>query len=236
MAYVKADDVAGVTLVLEGVDKEIIYSLQPGESGVFACLAPVLRVIEGRLEYMPLDLNAMCKLQAFLDTSLELSGYSDVQECEPARDFGFEPLCLRDGLSNKQLEIWMIQHFLMKSAGMKEIAALLRGAECYWLVKFLIQQTDATESLQSLSQRYGLSVSHFRRLSRKALGNTTKTELKSWRLIRALLDNMGERSNLTDLAVKHGYSSLSHFSCDVKNMFKVSPRALRNIITNEVKK
>ncbi|CAI1687601.1 Transcriptional regulator invF [Serratia fonticola] len=231
----------GVNIQLGNLEDGIVYSLPPGESGIFVCSTPTLRVTKGSMDYTALDINTMCKLQVFLDISQGFSDFSDA-ECQSVYGVGFEPLRMQGALSLKQLESWMIQQFLIATPGMKKISAILRGMECYWLIKFLIQQTDASEqtdasdSLRSLSKRYGLSVSHFRRVSRQALGNTTKKELKSWRLVRALLDNMGEKSNLTDLAFKHGYSSLSHFSSEVKIMFNLSPRALKNVIANEVKK
>ncbi|MGL6148964.1 MAG: helix-turn-helix domain-containing protein, partial [Plesiomonas sp.] len=72
--------------------------------------------------------------------------------------------------------------------------------------------------------------SHFRRLCRHALGSAAKAELRDWRMARSLLDVVEGQENLTQVAIKHGYASSSHFSNEIRELLGVSPRGLSNII------
>jgi AraC-like DNA-binding protein len=75
-----------------------------------------------------------------------------------------------------------------------------------------------------LGERYGLSKSHFNRLCREVLGNGVKHELRLWRATEAMLEVFDRREALTAIAYDHGFSSPSHFSREVKELFGVSPR------------
>lgn len=70
----------------------------------------------------------------------------------------------------------------------------------------------------------------FRRLSRRALGNTAKSALRDWRLGQALFELINGDNNLTTIAMNHGYASLSHFSNEVKEVIGVSPRNLKKLL------
>lgn len=235
VGYVVPDCHTGVVIRPGHPEAEGFFRLQPGENGVVAFSSETFSIAEGSMDYTPLNLQAMCKLQAFLDSSHGFSALDPVQKSPLRMCWSFVPSKMSGEIGFRQLENWMIQQSIMSPRVMEPIAAVLRRTEFYWLVKFLIEQMDSSERLRDLGARYGVSVSHFRRLSRNALGNATKVELKSWRLAKALLDHMGSETSLTYLAMNHGYSSLSHFSNDVKLMFGVSPRCLKNVITSELK-
>ncbi|CAM3402372.1 MULTISPECIES: helix-turn-helix domain-containing protein [Yersinia] len=223
----------GVDFKLIGENgSDVTCQFKPGETGIAAFLPMSLHIIEGSMRYRSLDLIALCKLQAFIDTSLNRVGFERNNDiC-----WGFEPLGFQENVTFKHIEYWLIRQSLRADSGTGNIASILRSTEWYRLVRFLLQEADSTERLQDLGARYGVSVSHFRRLTRKALGNTTKVEMCDWRLVRALLDLMGEQKSLTTLAMKHGYSSLSHFSNDVKISLGVSPRSLKDVIISDAKK
>ena len=116
---------------------------------------------------------------------------------------------------------------------MATLASFLRRTEWYWLIRFLLNESVNNGKLHELGARYGLSYSHFRRLCRNALGNSAKSELRGWRIARALLDVVEEGQSLTQVAMRYGYASSSHLSNDIRDAFGVSPRGLWNMINKK---
>ena len=68
------------------------------------------------------------------------------------------------------------------------------------------------------------------------MGAAAKSELRDWRMARSLLDVVERQGTLTEVALKHGYSSSSHFSNEIRQLFGVSPRGLTNIIIQQASK
>ncbi|AWK14311.1 helix-turn-helix domain-containing protein [Candidatus Fukatsuia symbiotica] len=216
-----------VTMQWENENTEMTFD--PGWKGFMAVKRSSLEVVSGCLPYQPMDIEIMAKLQAFIDKSMN----DKVEKTSPQHYFA--TIKMDDDLlltSRRDIEYWLLRQTLNPTAGMEKFIALLRNTEWYWLVYFLLDEFNGSSKLQDLGQRYGLSASHFRRLSRRALGNTTKVTLRDWRMGKAVLALIDEEQNLTDIAFEHGYSSLSHFSNQVKETLGVSPRGLRHLITS----
>lgn len=185
-----------------------------------------IRVLEGTLSLCPFRLEVWSKLLVFIDEARNMTDF----------DTGiihWAPLPVEDVTmwqDRKRCESWFLQQILDPSPMFSHLLALLRRSESYWLVRFLLAQSTCNSTLQTLGQRYGLSYSHFRRLCRHALGSAAKSELRDWRMARALLDVVDGQENLTQVAMKHGYASSSHFSNEIRVLLGVSPRGLSNII------
>ncbi|QJU42328.1 helix-turn-helix domain-containing protein [Serratia marcescens] len=237
MGVILADDSAGAVIGFDTpCNVESQCSLMPKECGLLVVPSPGgLTVHSGRMTFIPMNLSSLCKLQVFLDlASAKQDEKNDVSS--DLLEWDYISIPGAESMTLKQMENWMIWQAYVNPFTTRKIASMLRRLESYWLIAFLISQSDGAERLQDFGTTYGVSTSHFRRLSRKALGNSTKVELQSWRLTRALLDFMGVEARVTDVAMKHGYSSLSHFSNDVKQFCGVPPRRLKNILTHQCKK
>ncbi len=183
-------------------------------------------IVAGNVHHQELPLSALVKLQVFIDESrglalkyepqqhwqaIQLSQYPHIETCS-------------------DVERWLLAQHHSLPDEMSPLADFLRRTEYYWLIRFLLNESTNSEKLHDLGTRYGLSYSHFRRLCRNALGNSAKSEMRGWRIARALLDVVEERQSLTEVAMRHGYASSSHLSNDIRDVFGVSPRGIWNII------
>ncbi|OHX10893.1 transcriptional regulator InvF [Chromobacterium sphagni] len=184
-----------------------------------------LTVLSGRLSFQPLRLEALTKLLSFVDEARDAEQQADERRCALLPLRGDEVWSDRRGC-----EYWFLRQVLAPEEPFSALLSLLRRSESYWLVRFLLAQSACGDKLQELGERYGVSYSHFRRLCRNALGNAAKTELRDWRMARSLLDVAEGGDSLTQVALKHGYASSSHFSNEIKGLIGVSPRGLSNII------
>lgn len=185
-----------------------------------------VRVVNGDLPIRSLRLEVLSKLLVFIDEARNTGVFET--DCPP-----WSPLQLHDVSiweDRKRCEYWFLQQMLAPEPEFRNLLALLRLSESYWLVRFLFVQSTCNNTLQELGQRYGVSYSHFRRLCRHALGCAAKAELRDWRMARSLLDVVEGQENLTQVAIKHGYASSSHFSNEIRELLGVSPRGLSNII------
>lgn len=185
-----------------------------------------VRVLKGALALRPLRLEALSKLLVFIDEARDVAEFD-------TDNIHWAPLQLEDVTmwkDRKRCENWFLQQVQDPSPTFIYLLALLRRSESYWLVRFLLAQSTSSGTLQELGQRYGVSYSHFRRLCCHALGCAVKSELRDWRMARSLLDVVDGQENLTQVAIKHGYASSSHFSHEISELLGVSPRKLSNII------
>ncbi|ROM93862.1 helix-turn-helix domain-containing protein [Pseudomonas brassicacearum] len=204
------------------------------ESTVQWCLAPDwqgllvvrsgLQVVSGSAQVLSLSQANLVKLQFFIDQGV-------VSEVRSAHG---EPWAvLREGCTRDQtvsdLESWYLTLALQGHAAYRAFAHRLRSGESYQLLGFLLGQGSSSEKLQDLARRYGVSVSHFRRLCHQALGGTAKSELREWRTARALLTMAEGAVSLTDVALEFGYASSSHFSKEVRELVGVAPSSLIDI-------
>ncbi|HID7510684.1 TPA: AraC family transcriptional regulator InvF [Enterobacter hormaechei] len=185
-----------------------------------------VRVLEGELSLRPFRLEVLSKLLVFIDEARNLVDFD-------TDNVHWLLLSVQDvsvWQNRKRCEYWFVQQMLDPSPMFNQLLAMLRRSESYWLVRYLLVQSTCNSTLQELGQRYGVSYSHFRRLCRHALGSAAKSELRDWRMARSLLDVTEGQDNLTQVAIKHGYASSSHFSNEIRELLGVSPRGLSNII------
>lgn len=233
IGYLAADSVEGVELRFSWRKQtQQIKEIPAGECGIIALSPLKLEVIRGRLTYTELNFASLCKLQAFVDASQR-------RNIVPHRPtpWGYAPLSKEEyaQVVSGKFDLWFLESCLQQPGETSVISDFFRCSESYRLIRFLLEESEKNMSLREISARYGLSSSHFRRLTRYALGNNTKTELRNWRVIRALLASIGteKKQRLTDTAIEYGYASLSHFSGEVKSLFGASPRKLKNSINND---
>ncbi|KVN41178.1 hypothetical protein WJ64_32685 [Burkholderia ubonensis] len=182
-----------------------------------------LRVRGGSASCRSLRPAAISKLLAFIDAArddLSESGRKRMRVGSIAVD---DPAVFD---TQRGVEYWFLQQALERSPCFARLEAFLRGTESYWLVRFLLAQSASGDSLRALGTRYGVSASHFRRLCHSALGNSAKSELRDWRMARSMLDVVESQSSLTEVALAHGYASLSHFSSEIRNLLGIAPRKL----------
>ncbi|MEG3135816.1 helix-turn-helix domain-containing protein [Rouxiella sp. T17] len=206
--------------------KEGTLTLKNHWRGLIALDVMALKINKGTLRFFEIDIMKMAKLQVFLDHAIS---NTDTIETDELCWASF-PDTVQD-LNPDEMEYWLLNQAMRPAEDSKQLVQFLRETECYNLVHFLLSATDDNDQcLQNLCVRYGLSAAHFRRLSRHALGHTTKVTLREWRMTKAVLAFINDPHNMTDVAFAHGYSSLSHFSNDVKKMLGMTPRALRKSI------
>ncbi len=200
----------------------------PANQRRLLAIAPATVTVEhGEVDCLFLDFTLLAKLQVFIDKSMNKESI----HC-PRSLLASMPTTLGNEPEQKELEYWLLHQTLLGTEGMACFSNVLRQSEWYALVEFLFDsyRSNSTQRLQTLCARYGLSVSHFRRLSRRALGNTAKSALRDWRLGQALFELINGDNNLTTIAMNHGYASLSHFSNEVKEVIGVSPRNLKKLL------
>ncbi|MFU9137581.1 helix-turn-helix domain-containing protein [Erwinia tasmaniensis] len=215
---------AGCDIKINTRKKEERLCIEMHESGMLVLTPCVLTIEMGNLFYTKLDLPHLAKLQVFIDKA------KNKKKEQNNAIYGYLPANLSMKPTTKEIEYFFLNLSLKNADSIESFSKALRNNEWYDLVEFLLDESceSSTQRISTLSLRYGLSVSHFRRLARQALGNTTKVEMRDWRLVRAILDLIkSENNNLTTIALKHGYASLSHFSNEVKEEFGVSPRNLK---------
>ncbi len=217
----------GCDIRISDKESEITYSIADDQQGIMAISPASIYIERGELHLQYLDFTHLAKLQVFIDKPQNKGNHNTTR-----RLFGYMPTAFGAHPTLRDIEYWLLNHTLQRTADIEPLCNVLRQSEWYALVDFLFDEhrNDSSQRLQTLCTRYGLSVSHFRRLSRRALGSTTKAALRDWRLGQALLELVEGENNLTTIAMNHGYASLSHFSNDVKDVLGMSPRNLKKIL------
>jgi AraC-like DNA-binding protein len=240
----------GVTLstVDNGGDDMQRHVFGPGWAGLVVLDRIACEVLSGRGEACDVEVAALAKLQAFLDAAqgsdnagAGVTVAAAVAVAAPAMIAVGFPTAL-DTRDWPAIERWLLEQSVGIDANVANapkaadnaandcfndfayLGAALRTTEHYKLVRFLLSQ-PASRSLQELSVEYGLSYSHFRKLCRAALGRGGKAEFQYWRNVRALLDLI-DGGSLTDVALRQGFASSSHFSDAMKGQFGIAPRYL----------
>jgi len=205
----------------------------PGWRGLLILDPGACHVTAGSALLKTGDISLLAKMQAFLDENrgLEIDTAAEVEPVVSVSGNGMAVLSDR-----RATEHWFLGKLLCAEPVAGSISALLRRMECYTLVRFLLTYSADKENLRMLAERYGVSYTHFRRLCNYALGCSAKAELNSWRLARSLLEMVEGGGTVTEVALKHGYASGSHFSNDVKGQVGVSPRFLSDILKLAAKK
>ncbi|MFY3138371.1 helix-turn-helix domain-containing protein [Achromobacter xylosoxidans] len=192
-------------------------------SQIIAGMPRLSATFEGKRRYRVIDASRFCRMLAFVDVALpptENPGHagSDVHIQEVPDD-------IADDAS--RIEHWLALE-VMRGNSDNALLKHLRRQEAYCLTGYLLAAPGDCGRLNELSVRYGLSYSHFRRLCHRALGSSVKQRLRAWRAARAMLDLMVGELPVLEVALDNGYSSASHISSDIKKLFGITPRMVRN--------
>ncbi|MDR0548837.1 MAG: AraC family transcriptional regulator [Deltaproteobacteria bacterium] len=91
----------------------------------------------------------------------------------------------------------------------------------------LIQDFDATPSLEELSKRVGMCRCRLIQAFKEVHGTTPFAYLKNYRLLKAKEMLLTNKVNITDVALAVGYSSLSHFTKAFAQKFDCLPSQCR---------
>jgi AraC-like DNA-binding protein len=238
----------GITVSIAVDEETTVEKFPAGWSGLLVLDRVACEVIEGRGKYCLANMAMLAKLQAFVDAGLEPSGVkaatlnasADANTRDDAPRLIAIPVAdsrdTGDTHCGRALERCFLLQSFDPSPDFIRIAAALRFTEFYQLVRFLLKQ-PATMTMQDLSERYGLSYSYFRKLCREAFGRGGKAEFQQWRNVRALLDMVDTAEtggSMTDVALRQGFASSSHFSDAMKGQFGRSPRHLTRPLSKEI--
>ncbi|KVM73936.1 AraC family transcriptional regulator [Burkholderia ubonensis] len=174
----------------------------------------------GLWRFQKIPLFEAAKLLAFLETS------TGTKSSLP-RSTGNVVTYASSDLNIWKFEGWLIEHVANHDLHAGGVLDFLRAQESYGLVRFLLEEGESARTVGSLGEQYGVSASHFRRLCRRALGNGLKRELRMWRAARAVLRIVESGDSMTEVAMSNGFSSSSHFSREIKDLFGISPCQFR---------
>lgn len=180
--------------------------------------------VKGKLQCQSIAQAPLMKLQVFIDLGNALSDQSACQA-----PWALLPVTYSSVETEQALERWYIEQAMAGGEAWQAFAGVLRHTESYGLVRFLLEQGTHSEKLSTLAQRYGVSVSHFRRLCRQALGTAAKPALRGWRTAQALLNMSLQDGSLTDVALEFGFASSSHFSKEIRELVGFTPSSLADI-------
>ncbi|TBR38722.1 MULTISPECIES: helix-turn-helix domain-containing protein [Dyella] len=177
-------------------------------------------------ELRDVDMLALTKLLAFHDDARGISLHGNAaQTCSITEA---THLALED---RGEATRWMVSGFTRVCATRSQVYGVLRRTEAYRLVRFLLAQEPSIKASR-LSERYGLSPTHFRRKCRQVLGQSLKGQLRLLRAARSLLEYGLGNEPFTTVAADHGYSSAAHFSSEVRSLFGKSPTELYRSCVN----
>lgn len=117
---------------------------------------------------------------------------------------------------------WLVQALIADHADFNRCTLLWARSESYQVVRFVLSHAEL--SVQALAARYGLSCAQFRRLGLRAFGRPLKEQLRLIRATRALQLHADTGISFTQVATETGFSSPSHFCCEIKSLLGRSPR------------
>ncbi len=216
-----------------GASCEIIFSTgndtaqkaKLGSSGqIIACVPRTWVTINSERRYRTIDENRLCRMLAFMDAALPAAhGPSASGNNYCIQDIPDEIV----NNDESAIEHWLALE-VMRGNGDNALIHHLRRLEAYTLIGYLLQAPVDSAHLNELCIRYGLSYSHFRRLCHRALGCSVKPRLREWRAARTMLDLMVSENPVLAIALDNGYSSASHISNEIKQLFGITPRMAKN--------
>lgn len=180
--------------------------------------------VSGEVQTLPLAQAPLVKLQVFIDL-----GNAPIHPPRNRAPWATLAVAYPTVQCEKTIERWYIEQAMAGGLAYQTFASVLRHTESYGLVRFLLEQGTHSEKLTALAQRYGVSVSHFRRLCRQALGTAAKPALRGWRTAQALLSMSLLDCSLTDVALEFGFASSSHFSREIRELVGFTPSSLADI-------
>ncbi|RQR49666.1 helix-turn-helix domain-containing protein [Burkholderia sp. Bp9126] len=181
--------------------------------------------VSGAKRIWTFDANQFCSWLAFVDSALDQVPVTErtknnvVRECVPREQLN----------SSAVFSHWLALQALSGNAP-GPLLMFLRSSESYRLTSFLLDASDDNDyCLMELSERYGVSYSHFRRLCRRALGGPAKPKLRAWRAARAVLQLIDGNESVLQIAIKNGYTSASHIATDIKGFYGMTPTEIKRV-------
>ena len=104
---------------------------------------------------------------------------------------------------------------ILKSSEEKFLTQLMDYVETIW--------NDANFNVSNFSKHLGLSTSQFYRKLKKLTGKSPSVFLRDFRLKRAMLLLHDRKGNITEIAERCGFNSLTYFSRCFKSAFNILP-------------
>lgn len=194
------------------------------------------------IQWKMLDVNPLCGLLAFIDLAKEERDLLNTNHSATANSNKTLATVVKHGSRSWRVipieksifdQPEKLSNFLIESALGNEssidFSGALRRLEPYGLIHYLAKFGTHKASLNELCVAYGLSYSHFRRLCRKTLGDSIKTQLRQWRAVRAVFTLLDRNLTISDVAYEQGYASPSHITKEIKRVFGMTPTELLNI-------
>ncbi|MGE6334753.1 helix-turn-helix domain-containing protein [Stenotrophomonas sp. NPDC077659] len=182
---------------------------------VLAANAP-LQMRGPQLQCAPLP-DALPRMLAFHDHALGIERPPPEDPRQPAW------LLVPQGPWNEMsCRDWLLPQIIAASPTFERCAALWARSERYQIVRFVLAHPEL--SVQQLAARYGLSCAQFRRVCLRAFGRPLKEQLRLVRATRALQLHADTGISFTQVATETGFSSPSHFCCEIKSLLGRSPR------------
>lgn len=137
---------------------------------------------------------------------------------------------------NKSMMAMFISTLLKpKDHQLDELFSFIRSVESYWISYFLLSQMmneDKENDCQKIGyacKAYGVSESYFRKLCHDAFTRGPKKQLRLWRAAHSALQLIDKEKSISIIAGNNGYSSSSHFSCEIKSLFGITPRDFKKL-------
>ncbi|ANC44846.1 helix-turn-helix domain-containing protein [Pandoraea pnomenusa] len=195
--------------------------LSPGYRGLVLFGRGHLQVKGGTLHYHRMHFDVLVKLLAFMDEA-RAAGPHEAHRRSAIPALHRVPV---SGLWNdrRQCELWFLSQLVSPGDGFSTMLDVLRRCESYELIRFLLSRAPTGGTLRHMCTKYGVSYSHFRRLCRGALGESAKIALRDWRMARSMLEVAQGNDSYTEIALRNGYASSSHFSTEIKELIGMSP-------------
>ncbi|HEY9132739.1 MAG TPA: helix-turn-helix domain-containing protein [Dyella sp.] len=204
-----------------GVDLSV--ELAAGERALIVATADASLV--GSLSFLPFDLSRVIRMFAFFEHCNRRTDVTDVPWPQVT-------VCRSRRLLEEADDAlaWLIDVIASDAPELPILRKIWRQSEVYQLVRHVLAN-DSGDNIDGMAERYGLSVSHFRRKCRKVFDRPLKQELRILRAARALLGYPASARSITRLAEDHGYASPSHFCSEIKSLVGIAPRDIFRAVT-----
>ena len=122
-----------------------------------------------------------------------------------------------------------------ENATLNSLFTYVQDQESYWISHFLLSQSINGEDgfnqqkIKDSCKAYGVSESYFRKLCYKIFFSGPKKQLRAWRAANCILQLVYDTETISAIADNNGFSSSSHFSCEVKELFGITPSEIKKI-------
>ncbi|VVD77439.1 helix-turn-helix domain-containing protein [Pandoraea anhela] len=197
--------------------------LPPGYCGLLLFGKGNLLVRGGTLHYHRMHCDVLVKLLAFMDEA-HATGTDTHDNYRRGAVPGLHRVPVQASWADRrQCELWFLSQIAAPGEGFRTMLDMLRRCESYDLIRFLLTRAPTGGTLRHMCTKYGVSYSHFRRLCRGALGESAKIALRDWRMARSMLEVAQGNDSFTEIALRNGYASSSHFSTEIKELIGMSP-------------